>query len=332
MSYPTLWPQPGIMHFRLLEDRLGALDLDCDHGYVVQSYDLGFPTVREVIYNNSLDDGTFDVTRYHGPRTVTLDLALKPHSGPTPNSPPLPAESVLRDALLAYTHPSRRPTLLFSEHQDSRVKRVMLRGTSATAAVTRANYNKVSLTWVAPRGVFRSYDERCYHFTFSSNTSDTQTYEIVNEGSSPSPWRCVLLGEAVKPRFLLNGVPLLELNYTSSAGDTIVIDSFSRTVTIDGVQTGFTYVGDSATWFPIPSGTSTLTIEQDSYTTEGYPYAYWQSMPGTPTNWAIPPGTTPVNHPPPIGAPPWAWTTDVDPATGLPGQLSIDFCYFDSYI
>jgi hypothetical protein len=246
----------------------------------------------------------------------------------------LPAEAVLRDTLLAYAYPGRRPTLLFSEHQDERVKRVMLRGADGSVAVTRANYNKMSVTWVAPRGVFRSYDERCYHFTFSGSTSDTQTYEIVNAGSAPSPWRCTLYGEAVKPRFLLNGEVLLELDYTSNPGDTIVIDSFSRTVTIDGVQTGFTYVGDSATWFPIPSGTSLLTIEQDTYTTEGYPAAYWQPGTGThtPTNWAIPPGTTPPNNPPPGGAPPWAWTTRVDPETGEPTALQIDFCYFDSYL
>jgi len=341
MTYPAGWPAPGKMHFRLVEPRLGWLDLDCDHGYVVQSYDLGFPEIREVVVPNSLDDGTFDVTRYYGARAITLDVVLKPHAGLGPASRPTAPEPVLRDRLLAFLHPGLRSLLWFSEHDDDRVKQALVRGSSGSVAVDRKNYNHVNASWVAPRGNLLSYDERHLRYTFSSNTSDTQTKDLVNNGSAPAHWRAMLTGEAIKPRFVLEkGTErerTLQLGYTSQPGDVVVIESFSRTVTINGQQVGYKYLDDNSQWFSVPPGTAPLTVEQDTYTVEGYPYAWWQ--PGdalhTPTNWADDdpaPGGTPPNNPPPGGAPPWAWTTKADPITGEPGKLQIDFAYYDTYI
>ena len=333
MTYPQNWPEPGVMHFRLEDPRLGRIDLDCDNGYVVQAYQLGFPTVREVVVPNSIDDGTFDVTRFYGSRSITLDIAIKSHTGIAPSSTYIAPEAELRDALLAFLYPGARPTLIFSEHGDDRVKQVMVRGATASIAVDRRDYNKINVSWVAPRGSLLSWDPRCYQFIFSSNTPDTQTETILNAGSAPAHWQATLTGESVKPRFIINGVQVLQLDYLTTHGDITVIDSFSRTVTVNGVQTGYKYIGDNTQWTQIPPGPSVLTIEQDTYTVIGYPYAWWQ--PGGAkgaTNWAIPPGSTPANNPPPGGAPPWAWTTSVDPATGEPGRLQIDFCYFDTYL
>jgi len=336
VSYPPGWPAPGKMHFRLIEPRLGWLDLDCDSGYVVQSYDLGFPEVREVVVANSLDDGTFDITRYYGSRAITLDIVLKPHAGLGPMSAPTAPESVLRDRLLAFLYPGLRALLYFSEHDDGRVKQALIRGSQGSAAVDKRNYNHINASWVAPRGNLLSYDERCLRYTFSSNTSDTITQNVLNNGSAPAQWRAVLSGESIKPRFIMDG-HTLQLGYVSNPGDVVVIESFSRTVTINGQQVGYKYIDDNSTWFQVPPGSTPLTIEQDTYTVQGYPYAWWQ--PGdaahTPTNWAdsaAAPGGTPPNNPPPGGAPPWAWTTKADPVTGEPGKLQIDFCHFDTFL
>jgi len=358
MSYPANWPVPGKMHFRLEEPRLGRLDLDCDAGYVVQTYDLGFPAVREVAVPNSLDDGTFDVTRFYGARSITFSIVLKPHTGVDPNSSPTAAEAKLRDRLLAFLYPGVRPTLIFSEHGDDRVKQVMVRGAQGSIAVDRKNYNKLNVSWVAPRGALLSWDPRCYEFIFSSATDDTLTKFITNDGSAPAHWQATLSGEAIKPRFILNGVGVLQLDYTSNPGDIIVIDSFSRTVSINGEPSGYKYVDDNASWSQIPPGVSELRVEQDTYTIAGYPFAYWQPTNTaarvgsarvgkahvgrttsividplkSPTNWAIPPGTTPPNNPPPAGKPPWGWTARTDPVTGEPGHLTVDFCYYDTFV
>jgi hypothetical protein len=332
MSYPSDWPEPGKMHFRLTDPRLGAIDLDCDSGYVLNAYDLGFPTVREVTLNNSLDDGTYDLTQYIGSRAITLDITLKPHAGLTPLSPFIAAESVLRDRLLRFCHPRARPSLVFSEHEDNRVKQAMLRAAQGTIAVSQRHYNKLSLSWVAPRGTFVSWDQRCYQFLFDSTTPDTQSVTIVNEGSAPATWHVHMQGESVKPRFVLNGQTILELDFDAVIGDTIDIDSFSRTVLINGNPVGYKYVNDNSAWWTIPPGESTLTIEQDTYSVEGYPLSFWEPDAVHTTNWAIPPGTTPANNPPPGGAPPWGWTTSIDPATGLPGNFQVDFCFFDTFV
>jgi hypothetical protein len=269
------------MHFRLVHAGLGVLDLDCDHGYVVQAYDLGHPEVREVRVPNALDDGTFDVTRFYGARAISLDIALKPHSGTGPSSPFIAAEAVLRDRLLAFTYPGIRPILVFSEHQDERVKQVLVRGSDSSIAVSQKNYNKLNVSWIAPRGALLGYDERCYNYGFSSATSDTQTLSVLNAGSAPAHWRSVLSGEAVRPRFICTTpdgmhTSVLQLDYESGPGDVVVIDSFSRTIQVNGVQTGYRYVNDLSEWFQIDPGICLLTVEHDTYTTEGYPFAYWQ--------------------------------------------------------
>ncbi len=332
MSYPSNWPTPGKMHFRLSEPTLGAIDLDCDGGFVVTGYDLGFPTVREVALNNSLDDGTYDLTQFIGNRSVTLEVTLKPHKGLGPNSPATAPESVLRDRLLRFCHPRARPTLVFSEHDDDRVKQTMLRATSGSIAVAQKNYNKVSLSWVAPRGTFVSWDQRCYRMLFDSTTPDTQSVYILNAGSAPASWHATLQGESVKPRFVLNGQTLLELDFEATHSDVIEIDSFSRTVRINGNTAGYRYVNDNSAWWNVPPGVSLLTIEQDTYTIEGYPLAFWEPDDAHETNWSTPPGTTPPNNPPPGGAPPWGWTTDIDPDTGGPGFFQVDFCYYDTFV
>ena len=277
---PPNWPgDPQQMHFRLQHDRLGVLDLDCDSGYVVQAYDLGHPEVREVMIPNALDDGTFDLTRFYGSRAITLDIALKPHSGTGPSSPFIAAESVLRDRLLAYTYPGIRPVMVFSEHQDERIKQVLLRGSDASIAVSQKNYNKINVSWVAPRGVLLSYEPRCYSYAFSSATADTVTQTLLNDGSAPAHWQAVLSGESVQPRFICHSgdmMQMLQLDYASGPGDVVVVDSFSRTVSVNGVATGYRYVNDLSEWFQIEPGMCELTVEQDTYTAEGYPFAFWQ--------------------------------------------------------
>jgi hypothetical protein len=332
---PSAWPEAGVMHWRLEDARLGALDMSCDTGYVVQAYDLGSPEVREVTVPNSLDDGNFDVTRYYGPRAISLDIALKPHTGVAPNSPRIMSEAKLRDRLLAYTYPGIRPRIVFSEHDDDRVKQAMIRGAEASVAVSQPAYNKLNVSWVVPRGAYWSYTERCYQFRFDATTPDSQTVTIVNEGSAPAYWRAKLRGEVTQPRFLLNGTPLLWLDYTAGPTEIVEAESFSRTVSLNGAPIGYRYVEDNSTWFQIPSGESQLTVEIDVGDLNAYPEAFWQPEPVEQTFWADNkglPGGNPPNNPSPVGRPPWAWTTKYDPVTGRPSYLDVQFCYYDTFL
>jgi hypothetical protein len=277
MTYPPEWPAPGKMHFRLLHDRLGRLDLDCDHGYVVTAYDLGFPDIRNVSINNSLDHGTFDVTRFFGARAVSLDVTLKPHTGLTPASSKIAPESMLRDKLTGYLYPGIRPTLVFSEHGDNRVRQILLRGDSASFAVSRPDYNELNVSWIAPRGTFYSYDERCYLFRFGETSGEFMDLTIVNEGTVPVDWRASVSGWSIHPKLTLNGTETLSVEYDAEPGDVIILDSYSRTITINGVPASYTYAGDASHWFQIPPGISTLRVEhKGGVSAFGYPYARWQ--------------------------------------------------------
>jgi hypothetical protein len=277
MSFPPDWPDPGKLHFRLSNSRLGRLDLACERGYVVTAYDLGFPEIREVKLNNALDDGTFDVTRFYGARSVSLDVTLKSHTGLTPASDFINSESFLRDKLLGYLYPGIRSTLLFSEHRDRRVRQILIRGTQASVAVGQKDYNQVNVSWVAPRGTLYSYDERCYHYVFSENSPEFMDLTVVNEGTVPVDWRASISGWSIHPRLILNGKERLRLRYDAEPGDVIILDSFSRTVTVNGTPTNYDYIGDDAYWFQIPPGTSTLRVIHDGGVSSlGYPYARWQ--------------------------------------------------------
>ena len=256
-------PEPGKLHFRLSNSRLGRLDLDCNKGYVVSAYNLGFPEIREVKLNNSLDDGTFDVTRFYGARAVSLDVVLKSHVGLTPASDYINSEAYLRDRLLAYLYPGIRSTLLFSEHDDRRVRQILIRGTQASLAVEQKNYNRVSVSWIAPRGTLYSYDERCYHYIFGENSPEFMDLTLINEGTVPVDWRASISGWSIHPRLILNNKERLRLRYDAEPGDVVILDSFSRTVTVNGKPTAYDYIGDDAYWFQIQPGTNTLRVAHD---------------------------------------------------------------------
>lgn len=161
---PDDWPEEGKLHFQLRDTLLGIQDLACDTGYVVRGYDFAHPEVRASAFNNALDDGTFDLTKYLGSRAVTLELSLKVRATMNDTGPRIvmhdgveATEPRLRDRVRAYLHPTRRPRLIFSEHDDPRVRQIFLRGSDSGVAFANPRYNAMSVSWVAPRSYIESY-------------------------------------------------------------------------------------------------------------------------------------------------------------------------------
>ena len=187
------------------------------------------------------------------------------------------SEAKLRDKLIGYLYPGIRPTLLFSEHDDDRVRQILLRGTSAAVAVTKPDYNRLNVSWIAPRGTIASYDERCYMFRFGETSGDSMDLVIVNEGTVPVDWRASISGWSIHPRFILNGTETLSVEYDADPGDVIILDAYSRTININGVPAWYAYIGDDSHWFQIPPGVNDLRIEHaGGVSAFGYPYARWQ--------------------------------------------------------
>lgn len=274
---PEDWPAEGVMHFRLTEPRLGSLDLTCDTGYVVRSYEFGFPEIREVTFPNSLDDGTYDFTRYIGARSVSLDIVLRPTESPG-SQHDVRIEAAMRDALLRFLHPWSRPRLLFSEHGDTRVRFFNLRGSDAPITVSQPRFNEISASWRAPRGLIESLDVIYARLVFLEELRQSYVIAINNPGTAPSHWSIHIEGELAHPRFTLNDTEKLSVTYDLTSGTGAVdIDSLTRSVFIGGAPLGYRYVADESTWFMIPPGRSTLTITHETVARLGYPFAHWQT-------------------------------------------------------
>ena len=288
---PVDWPvDPGKMHFRLQDAYLGKLDLSCDTGYVVREYDFGFPAVRDVVYDNSLDDGTYDLTRYVGDRAVSLDIVLRPTA--TSSSLALVrSEPVMRDELLRFAHPTVRPLLVFSEFGDGdRVRYLMLRGADASYAVSQPRFNEISVSWRAPRAYIQSFDIIYARLMFApEKLNQTYTVDVYNPGTAPAHWSMHVEGELSNPRITLNnpvdGNTLWVKYPLTLTGPSVDIDSYTKSVLVGGVLTGYRYLDDRSVWFRIPPGHSTLTLTHDGPARAGYPFARWQPDGGAPVRY-----------------------------------------------
>jgi hypothetical protein len=328
-EYPPVdWPvPPGEMHFRLEDPTLGRLELSCDTGYIVRQYDFGPPTIREVVYNNSFDDGTFDYTRFIGSRAVSLDIVLRPTQNVNGTGGRV-SEPQMRDALVAYAHPSRRPRLTYSEHGDDRVKQIDLRASDFSAAVTQPMFNSIGISWVAPRGVIESSYENCVTRSIGE-TAGAMEIPVINRGNTNANWMMSITGELQQPKLYLDGDVdnALELEYDVGLGGSVVISSYSRSVLIAGEKTGYRYLSDNSTWFTIPPGAHTITFETIETTRVGYPFGKWEDDGASPvTTWA---SDGPHSLP---GGPPWAWSTELDPETGEPTITVVTVCYRSTWI
>ena len=355
---PADWPEQGRMHFRLEDRLLGMCDLSCDKGYVVRSYDFAHPEVRATAYSNALDDGSFDVTKFLGPRAVSLDLTLKARASQNDTGPPIiiggeeVTEPRLRDRVRSYLHPARRPKLIFSEHQDSRVRQIVLRGAESAAAFSQPRYNAMSASWVAPRTYIESYqihnvvailDRNLPVFPDEHPTLPGQTgleIQIRNAGNAPAYWAVSIRGEVTHPKFWLRnpayGDASLKVAYEiHSYTDVITMDSFPKLVAVRGKPIGFRYVDDASQWFRIPPGISTLQIVLDDPLRKGYEGGRWTAGNHQPADttppftgpwdqgvWAsgrsggsdpLPPNPQPPPSPPlDPQGPPFSWTALTD--------------------
>ena len=308
--YPADWPvAPGEMHFRLVEPQLGTLDLGCANGYIVKDYEFSSPEIRELAYNNSLDDGTYDLTQYIGARAVTLNLVLRNTPGIDGSGVPFKPESQMRDDVLKFCHPGRRPTLLFSEHGDNRCRSIQLRGTEFGWNVSKPRFNSLSLSWKAPRGIIESIGDACVKVSYKESLPSQILLDIENPGNVSSTWTMSTQGQLIDPVFQL-GDQKLSLAYDAAPTDIVTIDSYNKSVAINGIPSGYKYLNDYSDWFKIPPGRSTITITHGGVSIIGYEFGEWEPQTALPapagtTLWANPP------HQAPPGTPPWSWSTEV---------------------
>jgi hypothetical protein len=235
----------------LIEDDLGQLDLDCDDGLVVASLEVGFPAERPVVRGRALGDGVFDDSRYVGSRVITVALRFNDDEC----EDPLRELQQMIDSVMAYMNPRRRPRLVWELKTGSGDERsAVVRGIDAPVIIEGQRYPIVVFQFATTTAFLELPDEVCfvrdpneyvpepgrvYPLTFDRvypPTVPTDAVAVLNPGNAPADWVATILGPAIEPNVIVNGVPIRTDRaggITLIGGQTLVIDTRERTVLLN---------------------------------------------------------------------------------------------------
>ncbi|MET0578772.1 MAG: hypothetical protein ABW122_08940 [Ilumatobacteraceae bacterium] len=242
------------MQVELYDTDLGVLELGCDP-YVVTSMQVGSPDVREVTRNRVLADGTLDDTRYLGSRAITLSIRFNDLA--TCGTEARDMQHLI-DALTPFMSPRRRPTLTWQLPNSTGLRAAIVRGVNWGWAVQGPKAQGIAPQWVVPSGEILAGGpdaQRCETIKPSTDTEQGRTYDltfdrvypasspigsrsVTNPGTGLAHWVLTIYGPVVNPIFTIHGVPFEtdRLGGVSLvAGQTLVVNTRSRTVLLNGV-------------------------------------------------------------------------------------------------
>lgn len=263
------------MTLRLLADGLDPLDLDdWADGIVNTSVEVGGPTDRAVTFDRPDRDGDDDYTRYEGARAVTVGLAIveNPHT-----------RRALVDRFAPFMHASKRITLELGTKGDAprtlsvRPMPVPVQWNNPTgmelvwsfktvgSPYWRGEDRTVDLTPKPPPPGFTFPLE--FDLTFPAPPAG-QTIDAFNGGSVDADWVWTITGPVEGPalRNEDTGDEVALPGLTLTEGQTAVVDSATRRVTVDGQARFSTVDHASSTWWRIPARqTVTVSMPVASY-------------------------------------------------------------------
>ena len=256
-----------------LEVGADTLELSEANGWFVQSLDVGYPVVRQVVDNRADADGTYDSTQYFGARTVSMVVRA------------LGDRRASFEELSKFLRPSTRPILFYTV--DGTERRLRLRPNARSAAFTGTpNSQEFLAQWVAPDGVIESATEtvavaqassgvevgRTYNLTFDRTyaaTSPVGSVSVTNAGTTfAQDFEIQLHGPATNPVIenLTTGEQLRFVT-TLTASQFLQINVRDKTVRLNGLVAQNRYnTLDFATssWFGLGPGVSVLRYAPDS--------------------------------------------------------------------
>lgn len=233
----------------LFHPDLGELPVDCEHGYVVTSLDIGPAEVRAVTRHRALADGVDDHTQYLGARAVTMTVRLMDKTFD---------RQLLIDALMAYQSPRRRYQMEWHVPGSSERRALTLSPRGAGVPISAPNFEQLAFQWVAPDGVIRSPEPLCIEINPATDVELGRAYPevypdggrgpyppmlalgerlLVNLGNEVADWRAQIYGPATNPEVRVNGVVMsFDTNggVDLAAGESLVIDTKERTALLNG--------------------------------------------------------------------------------------------------
>lgn len=251
----------------------------------VESYDLGFPQMRETVQDAAGQSGVIDLTAFHGGRTVSVEVAILDDGSLTRHQ--------WADQLRIMCHPAKRPYLYVQQDGWSAERRIMLRGSQFSMVIDRASKArlKASLSWAAPAGVLEAADLTEQRLTtisavdglilpisFDSTglsltpSNSATTTEITNSGTATSAPVFRLYGAISGPQITnqATGEVLSLPDLVIASGDFVDIDIAARTAYLNGVPGNSVYRfidWSVSTWWEFQPGQNLLAFaaaSQDS--------------------------------------------------------------------
>jgi hypothetical protein len=261
-------------------------------GVVVRSYDLGFPTIREVVSDNVDQDGTQDLTAFFGSRVVKLECSIHDTPGVTKHQ--------LYETLKTMCLPGHQTQLLVQCDGWAQQRVMAMRGTPASCVVSskHATFLEASLGWVVPSGIMRSAATnevivapvsatatgrsypKSYPWSYTPG-SLTNTATITNAGPHSMPWVATFYGQTYNIAIVNQSTgEKMVLNVNLADGHFVRVDTAARTALIDGTPGNSAYGTidfTQSTWWSVPPGSSTLSVTAASSGVASKCYFDWNS-------------------------------------------------------
>lgn len=236
------------------------------------SLSIGSPEIRGASENRVSGDGTFDRTRWHGARSVSLEARLAQ----------APAAKV--DALSRFLHPVRRPYLVVTDTDWAPTsRRMMLRSnqwTTQDLIHTSSWFRDIQLQWTAPAGVWESFDQylftavvaggatgRTYPMTSPRTyppTGAAGAVSFTNPGNGLSDWTARLYGPCIGPRITddLTGESIVfKSSLVLGAGEYVELSSADLTAyaNSDPTLSRMHHIDfATSTWWKVSPGSNTI--------------------------------------------------------------------------
>jgi hypothetical protein len=261
-------------------------------GVVVRSYDLGFPSVREIVSDDSDQDGTQDFTTFFGSRVVKLECSI--HDTPTQT------RHELYEIVRTMCIPSHRPQLLVQCEGWAQQRVITMRGTPASCVVgsKHATFLEASLGWVVPTGVMlglgselaiqplqtsatgRSYPKSYPWNYVPGSLSNTAT--ATNSGNAPWGWVAKFYGQATNITITNSTTgDKMVLNYNIPNGHYVQFDSRAKTALLDNDPSNSVFGSidfTKSSWWALGSGDNTVSVTAQSSDTSSICYFdFWSA-------------------------------------------------------
>jgi hypothetical protein len=229
----------------LTHPSLGTLDLECEDGFVVMEFSIGYPTVREVSINKALSDGTIDTTAFVGARAVTIALRLD-NTGCDPHK-----TQDLIDRVTPFVSPRFRPTLVYTIDQNdpdpTHVRSLVLRGVDAPFTVNAPKALTLVCQWVASEPFTSSLEDTCAVAPLTEPIEFGRDYDLDFDrdypfsppvgvtlftpvGNAPMDWTGTVTSDVTNPVITINDIEIRFTGLSLVAGQTINIDTANRTI------------------------------------------------------------------------------------------------------